>query len=198
MPAATDRYRCEGDTWCIDLRVKQIRQLFDLRDPAPFRDRDLDAGVVEYVTEAAGEIPRADKLRIAVFVSDETEPALPESEVESAVHAHFEHASELLGRRVRGHLRQGQIATLVGLTVLTTFLLLSESIDPTRSTWRKILREGLVIGGWVAIWRPVEHFLYDWWPFLDERTMLRRLCAAEIVVHYGSRGPEGRASRLGT
>ena len=27
-----------------------------------------------------------------------------------------------------------------------------------------ILKEGLLIVGWVAMWRPLEIFLYDWWP----------------------------------
>jgi hypothetical protein len=26
----------------------------------------------------------------------------------------------------------------------------------------------LVIGGWVAMWRPMEVFLYDWWPVRAE------------------------------
>ena len=42
------RYRVEGGRSCIDPNVRQSRQLFDTRDPAPFRERDLDADVVEY------------------------------------------------------------------------------------------------------------------------------------------------------
>jgi hypothetical protein len=32
------RYRVEDGRWWIDIRVAQSRQLFDGRDPAPFRD----------------------------------------------------------------------------------------------------------------------------------------------------------------
>jgi len=43
------RYRVEdGRSW-IDIRVAQSRQLFDGRDPAPFRERDLDDDAVEYL-----------------------------------------------------------------------------------------------------------------------------------------------------
>jgi hypothetical protein len=31
-----------------------------------------------------------------------------------------------------------------------------------------VLRENLLVGGWVAMWRPIEIFLYDWWPILTE------------------------------
>lgn len=185
------RYRAVGDAWCIDLRLKQIRQLFDLRDPAPFRDRDLDPGAAEWMMEAVAEIPTNAPLRIAIFVADEGEPTVPEEEVRDAIRAYHEHALEVLAMRVRAHIRQGQVALLVGTFVLTSFLVLSESIDPnTTSTMRKVLKEGLVIGGWVAIWRPVEHFLYDWWPFLEERRKLRRLASADVVVWWGKAGPD--------
>lgn len=41
------RYRREEGAVCIDLRLRSERQLFDLRDPAPFRERDLDHAALE-------------------------------------------------------------------------------------------------------------------------------------------------------
>jgi len=29
------------------------------------------------------------------------------------------------------------------------------------------VRESLLVGGAVAPWRPLEIFLYDWWPIRD-------------------------------
>jgi hypothetical protein len=28
----------------------------------------------------------------------------------------------------------------------------------------RFARESLTIAGWVAMWRPMQIFLYDWWP----------------------------------
>jgi len=28
----------------------------------------------------------------------------------------------------------------------------------------KVLKESLLIGGWVAMWRPMQIYLYEWWP----------------------------------
>jgi hypothetical protein len=33
-------------------------------------------------------------------------------------------------------------------------------------TLLSLLRESLTIAGWVAMWRPMQIFLYDWWPLL--------------------------------
>jgi len=46
----------------------------------------------------------------------------------------------------------------------------------------QFVEEGLIILGWVANWRPIEIFLYDWWPILRRRRLLRRLAVADVVL----------------
>ena len=46
------RYRVEDGRSCIDIKVRHSGQLFDGRDPAPFRERDLDEDAVDYVMGA--------------------------------------------------------------------------------------------------------------------------------------------------
>jgi hypothetical protein len=47
-----------------------------------------------------------------------------------------------------------------------------------------VLREGLLIGGWVAMWRPLEVFLYDWWPIRAEVRLFDRLSAMPVRIDY--------------
>ena len=47
-----------------------------------------------------------------------------------------------------------------------------------------ILRETLVIGGWVSMWRPLEIFLYDWWPIRNEARLSDRLAAMPVRIEY--------------
>jgi hypothetical protein len=46
------------------------------------------------------------------------------------------------------------------------------------------IREGLLIGGWVAMWRPLEVFLYDWWPIRAEARHFERLSTMPVAVQY--------------
>ena len=46
----------------------------------------------------------------------------------------------------------------------------------------RFYNEGLIILGWVANWRPVEIFLYDWWPIARRRRLYRRLAGARVQV----------------
>lgn len=57
----------------------------------------------------------------------------------------------------------------------------------TRRRLRQLFRLGrtsLLIGGWVAMWRPLEVFLYDWWPIRAEARLFDRLSAMTVrIVH---------------
>jgi hypothetical protein len=48
----------------------------------------------------------------------------------------------------------------------------------------EILRESLTIGGWVSMWRPLEIFLYDWWPIRREAQLSDRLAAMPVRIRY--------------
>jgi hypothetical protein len=65
---------------------------------------------------------------------------------------------EQVERRLREHVRRAQMFLGVGLTVLVMFLTLAEltSSLPTGHL-REILREGLVITGWVCDVAPTRH-----------------------------------------
>jgi len=48
----------------------------------------------------------------------------------------------------------------------------------------EIIRDGVLIGGWVAMWRPLEVFLYDWWPARAEGRLLQRLSTMPVRIEY--------------
>jgi len=51
-----------------------------------------------------------------------------------------------------------------------------------RYNYGRFLHESIVIGAWVALWRPMEIFLYDWWPILGAARLYDRLSAMRVQV----------------
>ena len=187
------RYRVEDGRWCIDINVRHARQLFDSRDPAPFRERDLDEKAVEYLLGAALEIPRHRPLKLVVMVAEPTEPPVPGEIIVEAMRAHFAYQLEQVSRRLAEHVRRGRGFLVVGITVLAEF---TQALPG--GTLREILREGLVITGWVAMWRPLEVLLYDWRPLLDERRQVQRLLDALVEVQHGDASGAGVSTSPGS
>lgn len=186
------RYRIEGDRSCIDIRLRSAQQLFDGRDPAPFRERDLDEDAIDYVCSAAEEIPRSKPLKLVIILEEPAAQPLSAAEIEVAIRAHFEHERDQVSRRLRQQRQFGRVALAVGVSVLVALLTLAEMARQLpEGHAREILREGLVITGWVAMWRPIEVLLYDWWPLAQTRKHMARILAAQIEV----RGRAGVLSR---
>ncbi len=176
----------QGDQICIDIRLRSARQLFDGRDPAPFRERDLDQNAVDYIYPPPRR-SRPKPLKLVLFLEEPTALSLSVAENQTAIRAHFEHEREQVNRRLRQQRRFGHVALAVGLSVLIGLLTLAEMVQrlPIGHAG-SILREGLVITGWVAMWRPIEDLLYDWWPLIQTRKHIVRILAAQVEV----RGPQ--------
>ena len=168
----------DSDPGVIRLQILDLRQLFDTLDPAPFLERDLDDRMAEYVESSAAEIPSHLSLRLVVHLPRSQIEAGQQETVQTAVHRHYEHQADLVRRRFRRMLREGRRSLWIGLLVLAVCMLIADAASGSAWHGVRVLGEGLVIGGWVAMWRPIEILLYDWWPLrreLADRERLRDL-----------------------
>jgi hypothetical protein len=175
----------------IDLRLRTVGQIFNTLDPSPFREQDLDAEAEEYIAESAAELPRDVPLVIAVHLPRAECATALAADLPTVVRRYFS-GRELREASLRRQLfRDGRIALFIGLCILAACLFLSWQMAEglLSGSFGKVLQEGLVIVGWVAIWRPAEIFLYDWLPIERRRRLMGRLARAEVIVQEDSGRP---------
>jgi hypothetical protein len=169
----------------IEVHVGELKQLFNAIDPSPFREKDLDTKVEEFIVGWAREV--SPKALFALLVHLDRPPGLPEEAalLRDAIKEFFGLRAAGSRRRLRQLLRVGRTSLLIGLAFLTVLVLLSDVVgNAVGGRFGGVLREGLVIAGWVAMWRPLEIFLYDWWPIRDEARLLDRLSAMPVRIAY--------------
>lgn len=103
-----------------------------------------------------------------------------------AVHNHFTYKAERKRLALKHLLQQGRMSLLIGLVFVALCLLAADAIGKYGANpGFSIARESLTIIGWVAMWRPMEIFLYDWWPLLRQIRLYQRLGIAHIQVILG-------------
>src|SRR6516225_11703118 len=170
----------------IEVHVSELKQLFDAIDPSPFRDRDLDPKAEEFIVGWAKELPR--DAALALVVDLDRQAGLPDEAavLRDAIHEFFRQRAEAYRRGLRELFHRGRTSLLIGLTVLAAAIALGDFLATLMKTSRigEIIRESLTIGGWVSMWRPLEVFLYDWWPIRNEARLSDRLAAMPVRVRY--------------
>jgi hypothetical protein len=170
----------------IEVHVAELKRLFNSIDASPFRDRDLDPNAEEFIVSWAREAPRAAPLGLLVYVDRAAGRPDEAAVLRDAIHEFFSQTAQASRRRLRQLFRLGRTSLAIGLA----FLAASIAASDVPSSWMggsrfaEILRQGALIGGWVAMWRPLEVFLYDWWPIRAEAQLSDRLAAMPVRIRY--------------
>lgn len=170
----------------ISTRVSELRQLFNAIDPSPFRERDLDPRAEAFIVEWASDLRRDAPLALVVHLDRAPGPADEATMLGDAVHQYFKERASSAQRRLRDLFRRGRISLAIALAFLTASIAVGDALASyvRESRVSEVLREGFLIGGWVAMWRPLEVFLYDWWPIRAEVRLLDRLSQMPVRIEY--------------
>lgn len=174
-----------SDCAIIEVHVAELRQLFNAIDPAPFSERDLDPRAEKFIVDWAADLPRDAPLALLVHLDHiPAETAF----LDEAIHEHFGQMASAARRRLRELFRQGRISLVIGLAFLSVSLasskLVENWLDP--SGMLEVVRASLSIAGWVAMWRPMEIFLYNWWPIRAEARLFDRLAAMPVRIGHAA------------
>ena len=77
---------------------------------------------------------------------------------------------------------------VVGIAFVALAIFVSDLVGGLvgRYQYGRLIEYSIAIGAWVALWRPVEIFLYDWWPIRAEARLYDRLSAMQVDVVDGT------------
>lgn len=161
VPEHISRYRREGDAVLIEIIVDTVRQLYATLDPAPFRDKDLDSDAETYIVASAREFPLSTPLRLVIHLPPDQIAAADAANIARSVHGYFDYRLWATRAELATLIRNGWISLAIGLSFLFVCITIREVFFADRSeTLMRIVAESLLIFGWVAMWHPLQIFLY--------------------------------------
>jgi len=162
----------------IEVRLRELAQLFNSMDPSPFSERDLDGDAEEFIVSWARELPTHRTIELFIQLAVPPAPTRAAA-LEGAVRHFFAERASIKRLEFRQLMRRGRQSLLIGLIFLAGCILLGDLVNAGGAV---IYKEGLTIVGWVAMWRPLEVYLYDWWPLRDEWRLLERLAEMKVTL----------------
>lgn len=166
----------------IGVELSEFTQLFNPIDPSPFENKDLNPDVEEFIVSSAEEYLPNETLKLRIHL--EQWPAEdPTALLCNAVHNYFNYRARLNHMDFRRLMKRGRDSLVIGLLFLAGCLLSSKLLLGDREgTWATIVRESLTIAGWVGMWRPMEVYLYDWWPLRRRGRIYEKLSRMPVEV----------------
>jgi hypothetical protein len=175
----------------IEVRVVELRQLFNAIDPSPFRQRDLDPRAEEFIVDWARDLSMDKPWGLVVHLDRPAGRPDEAAALREAIHEYFGQRVVATRRKLRELFGRGRISLVIGLVFLTASTAIGDSVAGYLGDGRLggIIREGFLIGGWVAMWRPLEVFLYTWWPIRSEGRLLQRLSTMPVRIEYEETAP---------
>jgi hypothetical protein len=171
-----------GRSHGVELELHDLKQLFNSMDPSPFNAKDLDRDAEEFIVSWAQEYPPEDPLTLRIHL-EQWPPEDPTELIREAVQNYFAYRTKLNDMEFRRLLKQGRASLLIGLPFLGGCLLISRILlGGEANAWAAVLRESLTIAGWVAMWRPMQIYLYDWWPVRRRGRIYAKLSQMPVEV----------------
>lgn len=166
----------------IELKLRDPNQLFNSMDPSPFNDKDLDHDAEEFIVSWAQEYPPNVPVTLRIHL-DQWPAEDPTAMIQEAVHHYFGYRAKLNRLEFRRLMEQGRDSLIIGLVFMVVCLLISKMfLGDNPSTWAGVARESLTVAGWVAMWRPMQIYLYDWWPVRRRGRIYAKLSEMPVEV----------------
>jgi hypothetical protein len=163
-----------GGAGVIEIRIRELTQLFDSLDPSPFSERDLDRRAEEYIMSWARELPAEVPLR--VYLRADAPVSTDGQGLRSAFANFFDYRVTASQCELKELFRIGRLYLSIGVPVLFICFAASQLVRAILGPGAiaRALEESLIILGWVANWRLIETVLHDWWPIKRRRDLYLR------------------------
>ena len=161
-PRDWSRAEVKDGVCTIILILTKVEQLFDTDVPVPSEFRLI----VRLPEQALREVEPY--MRTSVDLTLKGYFLAREKRIAERLHEHFQDAWKMFGFG---------FAFMLACTLLRTYLA-PEEVHSLMSSFR----EGLLVIGWVALWKPVEELLFNWWTLKRELVSWHKLSKMEMKV----------------
>jgi hypothetical protein len=160
----------------IDIMIENIKDIFQYNN-------SLNKEFEEYIFNSIKnyDLDKNIRLKIHVYKKEDSYDNL-----KLAIQNHFQFRTKQISLQLKQQFKQWIINMIIGILFLVLCLILVEILDMfSYINIIKILKESLLIIGWVALWEPVTFILFGWRIIKRDELLYKKLSNITInIVGY--------------
>src|SRR6185369_12092965 len=118
----------------IELKLREVGQLFNTMDPSPFHEKDLDHDAEEFIVSWTREFPLDEQVVLVIYLSEIPAEIDSEPMIEQAIQNYFAYRARLTQKDFRQLMRDGRHSLLIGGLFLAGCLIASQALLGQAST----------------------------------------------------------------
>jgi hypothetical protein len=162
------------------IRVNSIDELFWEFDARPVAERTISAEARWYLLDEWERVRESRPACLTIRAPAAERADTDEDAVRTAIHRSLHSASGPL-RRVDPLSRQEKVAAWIGVAFLLVSIVVSTALDrASEDVLVEGLSQGIVVVGWVAVWRPAERFIVEVAPHVFNRRRIAEFAGIDV------------------
>ncbi|MBN1397352.1 MAG: hypothetical protein JXA06_04895 [Bacteroidetes bacterium] len=173
----------------IHLNIRSLDEILINLNTPHYRKRCLNEDIEDYIVEQASSFQKRDIIDLKISIPGNS--CELRDIIEKSIRNHFIHLKEKSLIQYKHSLKFGWRSLLIAFLFLGIIISITElevKFFPENGL-TTLIRESLIILGWVAFWRPAELLLYEWYPFKRDARLYDRISKSNIhVVSSDSEG----------
>jgi hypothetical protein len=185
----------------IELRIAHPAQFYNLLDPAPNDEKEINHATESYIMDSLEDMPndKRSSAKIVLYLEQTLyDDEKIRTDMEHAIHSHFALRLCTAHQKYKLAMNKGRMYLVRGLIFLMICLILSSVVTSIHNQNDIVyaIGQSFVIIGWVALWKPVEFYLYDRRDILNERKILEQLESITVETHRWNKNLESETLEL--
>ncbi|WP_338441918.1 hypothetical protein VZG28_01825 [Synechococcus elongatus IITB4] len=169
----------DNGRYVIEIALDQYSDVFNEWDPAPFKRRDLDPYLQQYLEESSDEIPLRYPLEICFQLPQGLRDRRLEMTVGDGFHNCLTFRLYLLNQEQQRLNRYVFLFVLAGFSLIGSATLFRDRLGETILV--STLLEGVVVSGWVFLWEAVSLIIFKKREIHHRYRSYQRLQQAPII-----------------
>lgn len=173
-------YNSNPDTkaYIVEVSLDDYSELFNGWDASPLRRKDLEPELMDYLEQAATEIPISEKLELCFYMPKEKRDLDKEFRSITSIMNNFKVVMSVIQKQLHKNYRRLAVYVVVSLIFLSAAYVLRNVTH--LSLLINIMIEGFFIGGWFLLWEAFSLFFFDTHEIAVRRKIFDRFLTSDI------------------